>query len=688
MIKLRKVVLLLLLVSPVFIFTYKIILDNQSFKKQPKERKLKIYWFIPDGFRADPIHFNVYKWATEGDLPNIKKMMEEGSYGYSIPQFPSHTPVNFATLLTGTYPDTHGISDGPIRLEGYPLKMAAIGGFKSTSKLVNPMWYDLEKSGERVALISVPGSTPPELDFGLTVKGRWGGWGFDFTSTLFQQNVSQLEELKSENLSRVFYTGPKLTQEIELKEAKGWVLADIETNKEDREVFLGAWGIAQYALLKWNHDRNQYSEAIVSTNKKKVLTTVSLGAWSDWIPVQLSFQTKNPYDVNKPTKMGWEQEISSVTVDTYFKARFVLGEKGKVRIRYIFDSLNESLVAPSALYDGLVKKHGPFVDFVDNFPPQLVFFPEDKEVFIEELEMSAESHRNLLADILASKQYSIVVQNIYSPNQMLTSRWWMGYLDPKSDRYYDITENERNKIWLEVKSMYKRMDEILGEALRRKDDDTYIVLSSDHGVIPLNYEVRLNNFFAKKGWLKYSWNEQKGQGEIDWSASKVVFLNMYHIFINPKGLGGVYKRASGPEYELLRNEVIETLKSLKGPKEEKVVYAIEKNEYGKRWRLPQDRIGDLIVAAQSGFHWVEDLTIDSKVFSRSKKSGYKQAVDPKSDDGLLTPFMVMGPNVKKGYQMPEYVNHIDQLPTIFKLLETGNYGKMEGAILSDILTNK
>ena len=52
----------------------------------PKETTAKkLYWFIPDGMRADPGLFNIFKWAQEGKLPNIKKMMDNGSYGFCIP---------------------------------------------------------------------------------------------------------------------------------------------------------------------------------------------------------------------------------------------------------------------------------------------------------------------------------------------------------------------------------------------------------------------------------------------------------------------------------------------------------------------------------------------------------------------------------------------------------------------------
>src|SRR5688500_12584349 len=72
----------------------------------------RLYWFIPDGMRADPDLFNIYKWAEAGKLPNIKRLMERGTYGFAKPVFPSHTPANFASRFTGAYPEVHGINDG------------------------------------------------------------------------------------------------------------------------------------------------------------------------------------------------------------------------------------------------------------------------------------------------------------------------------------------------------------------------------------------------------------------------------------------------------------------------------------------------------------------------------------------------------------------------------------------------
>ena len=72
-----------------------------------------------------------------------QKNDDRRAYGYSIPVFPTHTPVNFATLMTGSLPKTHGVADGPMRLAGSPLSTVALSGFSSLAKS-SPIWKILE----------------------------------------------------------------------------------------------------------------------------------------------------------------------------------------------------------------------------------------------------------------------------------------------------------------------------------------------------------------------------------------------------------------------------------------------------------------------------------------------------------------------------------------------------------------
>ena len=279
----------------------------------------------------------------------------------------------------------------------------------------------------------------------------------------------------------------------------------------------------------------------------------------------------------------------------------------------------------------------------------------------------------------------VVIHSIYSPNQMLTSRWWMPYIDPKSPRYKMVTEDERALLWDEVLSMYKKIDDILGEVIKGSDENTYIALSSDHGAIPLYKDVRLNNFFASKGWLKYRFNKNTEELEIDWKKTRVIFLQMDNIYIHTQGFGSPYYHDSGLAYETLRNEVIDEIKKMKDENGISPLSQILKREEVSILHLPKDRTGDLVIANSASYNWVEDVTLDKKIFKESLRGGYKQAVLPRDNQGMWTPFVIKGPGVRKNHFITEPINHIDQYQTIMKLLNLKPSGRASGRVIQEIL---
>ena len=662
---------------------------QQSGQRQQSE-ELKLYWFIPDGFRAEPDLFNIYKWAEEGKLPNIKKLMDNGAYGYSIPDYPSHTPVNFATLMTGSHPATHKVSDGPMRLEGYPLEVVTISGFSSTAKKVPPMWFTLEKNKVRSLLLSMPGSTPPELSRGVTIRGRWGGWGADFNAINFQDSELELPDSGKARAARLFYFGADLHKETVMSDANDW--SDMASSySSPKEAILEGWDKKVYAYIYDSTDDESvnYDSISFSFDKASFIATLREGDWSEWLPITLKWQVKNDYNLYTPKKSKLERLYTAIDVDTEFKIKIIkLEDNGSFRVRFLYNNLNQYITKPAEVAAELTEEVGPMVDFVDNFPPQLIYFPEDKATFLEEAEMSLDWHRDAVSSVIGNYKPEAVFHNIYTPNQMLTSRWWLGYIDPASKRYKDVSDEERDKLWQEVKWMYKKIDDILGEIMENADEETLIVFSSDHGAAPLNKEVRLNNLFAEKGLLKYRINSATKIPEIDWDETRAIFLRMDNIYINPKGLGGNWKRADGEDYEKLRNEVMFLLENLEdedGARPASLVVKWEDVE--DLLNLPKDRVGDLIIANKAGYHWDEEITENGEIFQVPLKSGYKQAILPENERAVWTPFIISGPGIKKNYKLEEPIHHIDQYPTIMKILGEDIPDFVEGKILQDIFSN-
>ena len=260
----KYVVPIILLISVIAIF-----LDSQKKTSSSSPEKLKLYWFIPDGLRAEPNIFNIYKWAEEGELPNLKKMMERGSYGYSVPLYPSHTPVNFAGILTGTLPTKNGISDGPMHVEGHELSKVPLSGFNSTSRKLPAVWSYLEKKGIKSGIISTPGSTPPEINNGFIVRGRWSRWGVEFPAVNIEyQNENSLLESAQGLNSCLFFKGPKLTR-IFSKMDKGCSFESASSGEVSRLSF-EQWGY-EFEICSAINGEKQGSVALkINENKIKI----------------------------------------------------------------------------------------------------------------------------------------------------------------------------------------------------------------------------------------------------------------------------------------------------------------------------------------------------------------------------------------------------------------------------------
>lgn len=638
------------------------------FSSQEKSQdQVKLYWLTADGMRADESLFNMYKWAEEGKLPNIKKLMERGAYGYSIPEFPSLTSNNIATLHTGATAKTHGIIEGAMRVENHPLEKAAINGFSSTAKKVAPSWAILEKAGKKTVVLSVPGSTPPELEEGVTIRGRWGNWGFDAPAVIFEPQSNY--NMRKDTVEDFYFNtlDKKLTRFVKTSNATGWANPVTSFSKPIESVFEAHGGkLYAYVYDSTDDQKTNYDSVQLSSDKNVALATLHEGQWSNWFNMTLAYDGK-PF-------------TSQATVRT-----IKIWPDGRFRIRVLYNSANNYIVQPAIVANELTRNVGPMVDFVDNclclgMAPQLIVEPEDKNVALEEARMSWNWHKKAIGYILEKWKPDVLIEDFYTPNQMLVSKWWMGNIDPNRKGYDPVRAKES---WKDLLEMYQGVDAMVGEAMAKSDKNTLIVLSAEHGTAPLYRNTRLNNLFAKKGWLKFSVDKKTNKATIDWKKSKVIYLKMAHVYINPDNLGGNYKRASGPRYEALRKEVMTELESLKDENGVSPVSKIVKWENANELNLPQDRVGDLILGATTGYRMWEEMTQDKTIFTTPRATGYKEGVNP-MDPSMQTPFLIAGPGVKKGIKLSKPVRHIDQLPTILNLMKVPVPEYVEGHAIKEL----
>lgn len=630
----------------------------------------RLYWFVPDGLRGAGGEFDIFEMARRGDLPNLKKLMAEGSYGYSVPVYPSHTPANFAALMTGAYPEVNGVPDGPMRVEGYPLAKPSVTGFASTAKKVPPVWKLLEQAGRRTVVLSIPGSTPPEIDFGSVIRGRWANWGADLYAVNFESllEVSQRSDKGANN--RLFQLGAELTKYPPLTPAAGWAMP-LKSAPAPLEMAMLAHGATIYACLTGSDSggKASYDRVLFSLDKKTAFAELKKsGEWTGWLPVKLSW--------------------NGVAIDSRVRLALIrLGPEGFLKVRAYFDVLNPTVVQPADAYERLHAYAGPMADFPDNWPAQLNNSAEEKSVFYTEALMTLDWHRKAARFFLSKDKPDAFIQDIYTPNQMLESRWWLPYLDRNSDRYGSVSEAERGQLRAEVLRMYKGIDAILGEALKTAGKNAVIVFSSDHGVIPLNKKVLVNNLLAKNGLLKFTLDAATGEPVIDWAAAKAIHLKMHGVYLHPAGLAGKWKRGEGPEYEALRDNVMGLLSGLRDGDTAPFAEVLKREEAARKYRLPLDRIADIVLVMRPGYGLTEDMTTDLEPLKPAVEGGYKQAIVSDNETGMWTPFVVMGPGVKKNHRIEHNISNVDQAPTLLKALGIARPDYMQGSAVDEIFAD-
>jgi len=116
-----------------------------------------------DGARLDVL----IKWAKQGYLPTINKMLNEGVYGTLKSVLPIHSFPAWTSLSTGVYPPKHGIYDVLLRdKDGYRRIPP-----NSTMVKAKRFWEILDDLEYRCCIVNVPVTYPPKpLKHGIIVS--------------------------------------------------------------------------------------------------------------------------------------------------------------------------------------------------------------------------------------------------------------------------------------------------------------------------------------------------------------------------------------------------------------------------------------------------------------------------------------------------------------------------------------
>jgi predicted AlkP superfamily phosphohydrolase/phosphomutase len=587
-------------------------------------------------------------------LPNLGKLRKQGGFSRIQTTYPAQTPVAWSTFATGVNPGGHGIFDFIRRDPKTYLPDLSMNRYEQRNaylppKAVNlrrgvPFWELLSAAGLQSSIVRFPCTYPPgnvrgRMLSGMGVPDLRGGLG----TSAFYTSDEQVEAKESENVLTVHADG------------KGVVKTHIigPRNPKAGEDF-------QFELTV-QLDQASKKVTILSEGQPKALE-IREGEWSDWLKVKF--------------KVGLLQSVKGMV-------RFHLVQVSPVFELYAspinFDPdtplfpisappeyARELAEAVGTFYTtGMVEEHGGLNNGRLN-----------EEAYLTQCEQVLRERERMMVYELDRLDEGFFFCLFDTPDRVQHMFWRFGEQKHPANRAPFRPEMIRV-----VEEHYRACDEIVGRALEYADDQTLMIVLSDHGMSSFQRGVHLNAWLHDNGLLTLKSGQHPGddQGDffpnVDWSRTKAYALGLSGIYLNLQGREeqGI---VAADEIELLKNSIVEGLANLPDALNRKVaVRSVATREQVYHGAYAQES-PDLVVNFAAGYRvsWGTALGgIPAGQFEdNEKKWGGDHIIDPSLVPGVLfmnQPFRAEGPNL------------MDMGPTILEALDVPKGAAMEGASL-------
>ena len=491
-------------------------------------------------------HRLLNQFIAEGRLPNFERLAATGGVAPLETTMPPLSPVAWSTFITGMHPGGHGIYDFLHRdpLTAEPLEsiyqVAPPGRSLSLGSWIVPLsggevvaqrkgtafWELLEDAGVNTTVFRMPVNFPPVESAGRSfsgmgtpdILGTHGTFTFftdyppDNTNSL-AGGVVQLVDVVNNRVSGQL-TGPQNTfrrfprQDARRRPASGTVEYESPDLTVDFEVHLDPdAGAAKFIV--------QDTEFILNE-----------GEWSDW--VSLNFEAI-PY-------------LVSVGASARFYLQGIRPDFKLYVTPLQIDPANPAL--PISTPDDWSAE---IADSIGRFYTQEL--PEDTNAFREGIFTGREfwdqsqfvyrEQRVAFDYMLDSFEDGLLFFYFSSVDQ--GAHMLFHYMDAEHPLH------EQDELLAEgIQTLYEEMDEVLGQLLEfidtEDDQDTTLIVMSDHGFSPFYWGVNLNTWLLEKGYVTLRDPSRQGQMPIflnvDWERTTAYAVGLQGLYVNLQGREG------------------------------------------------------------------------------------------------------------------------------------------------------
>ena len=294
------------------------------------------------------------------------------------------------------------------------------------------------------------------------------------------------------------------------------------------------------------------------------------------------------------------------------------------------------------------------------FPTRLNEEVLDDNAFLAQCYGNHEDRERMFFDALEKTPQGLCAC-VFDTTDRVQHMFWR-YLDKDHPAVRDMPQDQKPRV---IQDLYDRMDTLVGRVMQQIDDQTLLLVISDHGFKSFNRCMNLNAWLHQNGYLVLK--DGKGESgdwfeDVDWSRTRAYTMGLNGLYMNIKGREREGIVEAGAEAEALKEELRGKLDGLVDPASGKVGItgmfdcdAVYAGPY-------VDNAPDLIVGYGEGFRASWDSVmgkVTTAIFEDNLKAwSGDHCVDPRLVPGVLFS------NRKIAIEKPAIV---DVAPTVMKL---------------------
>lgn len=488
------------------------------------------------------------QFMKEGMLPNFERLRRMGVFNRLQTTLPAESPVAWSSFQTGCNPGKHRIYDFLVPNRKSLLPELSSANVTTTSRTLNigkykiplgkphiqvgrksqPFWSVLGKYGIFSTILRVPITFPPEKFNGLVlsamcvpdIKGSQGTYYY------YSSDPNEIRQLTS---------GMQLPLQYEDGVAKGWLTGpENSLVKEKPEL---------QAPFELYVGENHHKQAELIINKQKYPLTV--GEYTPWIPIEY--------------RPGLGMKIRGI-------CRFLLLQKSPYVKLYVtpiqIDPEKPALPIshPMTFSIYLAKQQGPYATLgVAEDTSALNEHIIDENAFLEQCYQIHHEREAMFFDALEKTRRGAVVC-VFDITDRL-QHMFMRFITDDHPANRGNANTEYNHV---IKKLYQEMDDLVGRTLARIDDQSVLMVMSDHGFKPFKRGVNLNAWLLANGFLTVKENAAGADmlQDIDWSKTQAYAVGFGGIYLNLAGREAKGIVQPGEEAESLKRHISEKLLAL------------------------------------------------------------------------------------------------------------------------------